>query len=355
MSLAPSPAADSVASAARVTDSARAHTQRFYQSLPYGSESQFNPLSLVVDGGFDQLRTGDFRRVFKYPYRASFNTVWRSFTHADAVVRHYGTSRWLRNEVFPLTTKASGGGQWYPNYHLHLFGGGATYAEMVEWYEQHGTTHPQLAAGATVYAWHLLTEVVENGNFCCEDEDALTDLAIFDAASIVLWNQEWVRRQFGRTVEFKSWMGQASLSAPHQTLENAYMMAMLRIAIPGTTNWRAINTFGNAFLFGVSRRMEREYWLSPTIGFDPADNPIIDQATGAKTVTLKPNFGLFLDRRGSLLVSVISKGGSTNGTTVNVYPFTRTMPGLWYQRVNGGGARFGIVSPLGLGVGWFAR
>jgi len=355
VSLAPAPSVDTAVATARRADSARAHTARFYQSLPYGSEAQFNPISLIVNGGYDQLRTGQNRRIFEYPYRTSFNTVWRSLTHPDAVIRHYGVRRWLRNEVFPLSAKGEGGGQWYPNYHLHLFGAGATYVETVEWYEQHGTSHPELAAGATVYAWHLLTEVVENGNHCCEDEDGLTDLALFDAASIVLWNQEWVRRQFGRTVELKSWMGQPSLSAPGETLENAYMMAMLRIAIPGATNWRAINTFGNAFLFGVSRRIGSEYWLSPTVGFDPADNPIIDPVTGAKTVTLKPNVGLFLDRRGSLLVSAISKGGSTNGVTVNVYPFTRTMPGIWFQHVNGGGARFGVVSPVGLGVGWFAR
>jgi hypothetical protein len=359
-SLGPSPSLDSVAidstrASAHRADSARAHTKRFYQSLPYGSESEFNPVSLVVNGGYDQMRTGQFRRVFEFPYRGSFNTVWHSLTHPDAVIRHYGVSAWLRNEVFPLSTRGSGGGQWYPNYHLHLFAAGATYAEMVEWYEQHGTSHPELAAGATVYAWHLLTEVVENSGFCCEDEDGLTDLAIFDAASIVLWNQEWMRRQFGRTVEFKTWMGQGSLSAPHQTLENAYMMAMLRIAIPGSTNWRAINTFGNAFLFGLSRRVGTEYWISPTLGFDPSDNPIIDPKTGAKSVELKPNVGLFLDRNGSLLFSVISKGGSTNGTTLNLYPLARHWPGLWFQRVTGGGARFGVVSPVGLGVGWFAR
>jgi hypothetical protein len=337
-------------------DSARAHTKRFHQSLPYGSEAQFNPLSLVVNGGYDQLRTSaDHRQVFDLPYRQSFNTVWRSLTHADAVIRHYGVRNWLTHEIFPLSTKGAGGAQWYPNYHLHLFGAGATYAETVEWYEQHGTTHPELAAGFTVYAWHVLTEVIENNGFCCEDEDGLTDLAVFDAASIVLWNQEWLRRQFGRTVEFKSWMGQASLNEPHQTIENAYMMAMLRVAIPGSTNWRVINTFGNAFLFGVSRRYRGEYWISPTVGFDPADNPIIDPTTGAKTVTLKPNVGFFVDRKGSLLFSVISKGGGTNGTTINLYPLTRVMPGFWFQHVNGGGQRFGVVSPVGLGIGWFAR
>lgn len=361
VSLAPTPASDSLrpadaAQSARARpDSARVPTRRFYQSLPYGSESEFNPLSLVVEGGYDQLRTGTNRRVFEFPYRQSFGVVWHSITHADAVIRHYGVRNWLRNEVFPLTTKGEGGGQWYPNYHLHLFGAGATYAEMTEWYEQHGTTHPELAAGFTVYAWHLLTEDIENGTHCCEDEDGLTDLLIFDAGSIVLWNQEWMRRLVGGRLEFKTWMGQASLSTPNETIENAYMMAMVRLAIPGTTNWRVINTFGNAFLFGPSRRIGQNYWLSVTGGFDPSDNPVIDPTTNAKTVTLKPNAGLFFDRNGSLLFSVISKGGSNNGTTVNLYPLARNMPGLWVQRVRGGGARFGIVSPIGLGLGWFAR
>ena len=65
--------------------------------------------------------------------------------------------------------------------------GGATYAQTVEWYEQHDVAHPEFAAGATAYAWHLLTEIVENGPHCCEDEDGLTDLMLFDVASIVLF------------------------------------------------------------------------------------------------------------------------------------------------------------------------
>src|SRR5579885_1876225 len=176
----------------------RTVTTRFYSHLPYGSESEFNPLSLVVNGGYDQMRTGPHREIFRWPYGGGFHAMWYALTHYDAVIRHYGVRNWLRNEVFPLTTKGQGGGQWYPNYHLHLFGAGATYVEMTEWYEQHGSNHPELLSGFTMYAWHILTELVENGGTCCEDEDGLTDLTIFDAASIVLWNQDFMKRQFGR-------------------------------------------------------------------------------------------------------------------------------------------------------------
>ena len=36
--------------------------QRFYTNKPYGSESQFNPLSLTINGGFDQLRVASANR-----------------------------------------------------------------------------------------------------------------------------------------------------------------------------------------------------------------------------------------------------------------------------------------------------
>ncbi|MEO6877408.1 MAG: hypothetical protein ABI205_02935, partial [Gemmatimonadaceae bacterium] len=220
------PAAPTALAPTSFNDSAHAvkPAPLFYHNLPYGTESQFNPFSLVVNGGYDQLRTGENRTVFSLPYRSAFHTVLYTVTHPEPVLRHYGYKDWLVHEVFPLSLKGSGGGQWYPNYQLHLFAGGMTYYRTVEWYEQHGATHPRLAAGATVYAWHLLTEMVESNGVCCEDEDGLTDLYIFDAGSILLWNQAWMRRAFSGRVEFTDWMGQAALSLPSKRIENAYNM-----------------------------------------------------------------------------------------------------------------------------------
>jgi hypothetical protein len=82
---------------------------------------------------------------------------------------------------------------------------------------------------------------------------------------------------------------------------------------------------------------------------------VINPATGAKTATLLPDAGLFFDRNGSLLVSFITKGGSTNGATLNIYPGVvgtgAWSPGLWVQGIRGGGYRFGVVSKLGIGLG----
>jgi hypothetical protein len=347
VSLAPEPSSDSARTPAI--------TKQFYANRPYGAESQFNPFSLVVNGGYDQLRVGENRQVFSLPSRSAFHTVLYTVTHPEPVLRHYGYKDWLTHEVFPLSLKSSGGGQWYPNYQLHLFAGGMTYYRTVEWYEQHGYSHPRLAAGFTVYAWHLLTEMVESNGVCCEDEDGLTDLYIFDAGSILLWNQAWIRRAFSGRVEFTDWPGQPTITIPNKSIENAYMMAMLRVPLPRTENWRLMTTMGNAFLFGLSGRVGREYWLSASGGFDPSDNPVINPATGAKTATLLPDAGLFFDRNGSLLVSFITKGGSTNGATLNIYPGVvgtgAWSPGLWVQGIRGGGYRFGVVSKLGIGLG----
>jgi hypothetical protein len=117
-----------------------------------------------------------------------------------------------------------------------------------------------------------------------------------------------------------------------------------------------MTTMGAAFLVGASRRVGDNYWLSAAGGFDPADNPIIDQATGRKSVSLEANAGLFVDRDGSLLVSIITKGGSNNGPTLNVYPGVLSRhAGIWVQSVAGGGVRFGVVSRTGLGLSGFTR
>lgn len=334
-------------------------THRFYDSRPYGSEAEFNPLSTIVNEGFDQLRTSSYRNLLTVQYRASAVVVLHSLANPERVLRHYGYRNWLRNEVFPLTTKAQGGGQWVPNYQLHLFGAGMTYARLTEWYEQHGfVAHPRILAGVTAMAFHFLNEMIETGPTFQDDEDSLTDLMIFDPASIILWNQSWVLHRFDGRLEMTDWQGQASIGEPGTTIEDAYSMVMLRAPLPRTDNWKVMTTAGNAFLLGVSRRLGTEYWLSASGGFDPSDNPVIDPRTNTKTATLLPDVGAFVDRNGSLLASFISKGGSNNGPTVNVYPgvlrFRGVSPGVWVQGIRGGGLRFGIESRIGLGLAGYA-
>jgi hypothetical protein len=354
--IAPVIPADSLAGprTANPSDSAETHG-RFYRGLLYGSESQFNPFSVFIYEGFDQLRTSPRQDVFKFPYGASLQAVVRSVVKPDKSIHHYGYSNWLRDEIFPLTLKAQGGGQWYPNYTLHLFGAGVTYVRLEDWWYDHGVhDHARLAAGLTTYAFHFLNEANENGPTADRGVDALSDLMVFDVASIIVWNQDWTRRLFSGPLEVSTWPGQASFGLPGKTIENAYSMFMLRAPLPRTNDWKLIVTQGAAFTAGLSRRVGSADWISAGAGYDAPANPVIDTTTGKKTATIEPNAGLFWDRRGSLLVAFIAKLGSNNGPTLNVYPGVLGVgdvkPGLWVQRNRGGGFRFGISSRLGFGV-----
>src|SRR6185312_13362703 len=97
-------------------------------------------------------------------------------------------------------------------------------------------------------------------------------------------------------------------------------------------------------------------WVSAAGGLVPSSNPVTDSVTNQKTVGVQPNAGLFIDRNGSLLVSMLTGSGIWNGPTLNVYPDVIAhgplSPGFFVQWATGGpdgrGLRFGVTSKLGI-------
>src|SRR5438477_1550651 len=69
-------------------------TPRFYHSKDYGTERQFNPVTEILNEGFDQLRN-DFsnRRLSAPRYRAGAHDVIQSLLHPDSAMRAYGVWR----------------------------------------------------------------------------------------------------------------------------------------------------------------------------------------------------------------------------------------------------------------------
>jgi len=330
----------------------------WYGNRDFGSESQFNPFSAVLNNGYDQIRTLNDRNVLEFDYSGAAKGSWNSIVRADKLVKSYGAWNWVRYELLPLSGKGEGGSQWWPNYQLHLIGSGPTYVRLIAWYEQRSFDHPRLAAAVTSYAGHVLNEMVENTTYTNGTVDAMTDLLIFDPLAILLWNSDKVQKFVGSRVEFTDWPGQPSLAMPGHTIENTYQTAMVRLKLPHTNNWRAFTTMGGSYLGGLSRRTGDSTWFSIGLGTDASTNAIVDTATGRKTVDLKSNFGIFVDRSGSLLGSMVLKSGVDRAATVNVYPgvvrFGRSQlaPGFWTQylprqRV----MRFGVTTAWGVGVG----
>lgn len=338
--------------------------KRLFRELPYGSAAQFNPATVILNEGYDMLRIiTENRAIGDIAYGRSGGVVWHSVTHPDEVVRHYGWNRWVRTELLPLSFRGSGGAKWAPNYQLHLFGAGMTYAHVAEWYEARGVSHPRIASAATLFTGHVLNEIVENaGNRTGETEESLTDLLIFDPVGMLLWNTSWMRRAFSGNWEVNNWYGQPTWIPATRRLENSFSAYYLRAPLPGATNWKLFTLSGNALLGGVSRRLRDSLMVSVGGGVLSVTMPVVD-STSANATRLTPNFGVFLDRNGSLLASFINRSGNTNGATLNVYPgvlrLGHVAAGLWIQEVRGGhdgrGIRWGLTTRFGQGLGAVAR
>jgi hypothetical protein len=327
--------------------------RRFYTNKPFGGESQFNPLSLLVNESFDMLRTADANRhVFDLDYTKAAHGAWLSITRPDRVLRTYGYRTWVRRQLLPLTGQKNGGGQWVPNYELHLLGGGMTGVRITEWYEQHGTPHPELAAAATAATWHIMNEMIEHQGGE-PTADAVSDLLVFDPAAFLLWRNDRLQRAFSTRIEMTNWPGQPVITAPTATLQNMHQTVMIRAKT--WRDYRPMTTIGASFLLGLSRRRGDADWVTIAAGWDPTENPLIDPVTGEKTVTLNPNIGLFYDRDASVLGAIYVRLNRKEAVTMNVYPgvvhFGRWSPGLFAHVLDDGRVRFGIVPRFGLGLG----
>lgn len=330
----------------------------FYHGLEDGSESQFNPLTQVLNEGFDMLRQENRnRRLATLPYRQAARNVLGSMIHADSAIRNYGMWNALRNEVLPISFNPNDA-QWMPNYTVHLIGSGMVSQRMTEWYQAHDVPHPLVMSALTMYTAHFINEAVEDGGRLNRpaNVDPIADLYIFDLAGILLYRTDRFRRLFHNdVVELTSWGGQPTISSPEGTLENTTQEFVLRTALPRTEMWRGFIGFGVSTVAGLSYGDRTGTSISIAGGADAVKSPIIDTLTDKRTVLMKPYGGIFIDRNNSLLFSAMLRDSKEVIAIANLYPGAIRVKGfttgLWVQALRGGGWRFGIVPTWGLGVG----
>jgi hypothetical protein len=331
----------------------------FYSGKRYGTEVQFNPVTEVLNEGYDQLRN-DFtdRRILNQKIGSGAKNVFESLLHPDSAMRAYGVRKAFTDELFPLSGKSEGGGQWVPNYEFHLLGSGMVSRRMTEWYEAHGVPHPFVSSVVTMYTAHFINEALEDGGRTTRGHpfDPVADLYVFDLGGILLFKSKRVDQFFSRKVELTNWPVQPTFSFPGLRLENAGQEFLLRARIPHTDQWRGFFAFGISTLGGFSYGKKGGYALSLAAGAEAIETPVIDTLSGKKTVTLTPNAGLFFDHDGSLLLSLTAKNSKETIATFNLYPGLVRVGsvtfGLWTAALKNGSWRFGITSPVGLGLGY---
>ncbi len=334
-------------------------TRYFYHGYDYGSQALYNPLTVMLNGGFDayQVRAGQ-RNIFEQEYRINTkNTVDNLFVHPFRSISEEGWGKFLREEVFPLSFNSKSA-RWVPNYTLHLLGGGLTHRALWEWYDDHGLPWPWLWSAATVVTYGFINEVVENKEVQGRNTDCIADFWVFNLLGIALFSVPSVSRFFSETIILADWSLQPTFTYPHADLHNHGQYFAAKWPLPFYRDLRLFALGGMGQLGGLSYKFNREYSITAAAGV--TDTRFVNDSvqTVHNSVEFVPSAALFLDRNNSLLASLRTSQVEDYFIHANMYPnaFIKTDPGigLWTAIAKTGHVAFGIsiTRAFGLGLGY---
>lgn len=330
----------------------------FYHGYSYGTEAQYNPLSVIMNGSFDILQVSNRNNaVSKLRIAAGAENVFRNITHPSERISQYGARRFWTTEVFPTSLQLKNT-QYWPNYKLHLIGGGMTYIGIAEWYQLHGYEYPKTLSLITMAAYHYLNEAVENNDYVGPTVDPIADLLIFDPAGILLFSIDGAAKFFSKTLNGADWSNQPLINFPEKTLLNNGQNFSFKIPLPFVNSrWKILYITGIEGVVGLSYNFNQTDCISVGGGLSTRELVEVENSTGVRTLTASLIYtgGIYYDRNNSLLASLVLGGARGYIAKANIYPgifhLGPVSPGivlLWQKNYT---LSFGIAatfSPVGL-------
>jgi hypothetical protein len=327
---------------------------RFYAGRDWGTESQFNPLTVVLNESWDISQLEDNSHDVRTLWASdNFGRLNGSIFHPVESIQREGPRRFWTTEVVP-TSFAPSKAQWLPNYQLHLLGGGMRNAELEEWYARNDCEQPVLAAAATSMLAGYMNEVSEIArNPSSRTADPVADIWIFDIGGVVLFQSDAVKDFFSTTLRTANWPLQPTWMIGETQERNAGEYWVVKWDVPRLEGWRLFYHVGLGNIAGVSRDVGRGNDL--TVAGGVYTHHVVQLGGGAQTVSLEPKFGVFWDRENSLLASAFWNSQSVDRFLVNLYPGSLpTGPwkiGFWISPGRWGSTHVGLTGTLGLGAG----
>jgi hypothetical protein len=290
----------------------------FYKAYDYGSEAIYNPVSVILNGGFDMFQVSHERDIGKIPFYQSGKNVLKNVFDPIGPVRRYGWWNFIQEQIIPVSVNRDNA-QYWPNYTLHLVGGGMEYTKMKEWYQYNGCTYPQFLSIVTLYAYHFINEITENDTHVGDNVDPIADLLIFDVGGIVLFSFDNINSFFSETLNLADWSLQPSFSVRDLHLHNVGQFFSIKWKFPFADRWHLFYYFGTNGLGGVSYKWPDGDALSFGIGMAASDLILLKQDSNKKTLDLVWNIGVFYDRNNSLLTSLsITKEQITSLISISI-------------------------------------
>lgn len=340
---------------AQIADST--HRYYFYNPLPYGSEATYNPLSLAINGGFDEFQTyGKEDNLYRTAWRSSATNVWRNITDPFTMIRIYGATRFVDNEIIP-TSLNKDHDQWFPNYTLHLLGAGMDSRKVAEWYDAHGYPVPYVFSIVTTMTYHFVNEIIENGTFVGVNVDPIPDLLVFDPLGIVLFSFDGVAEFFSSTVIFNDWSYQPALSFGPLAVRNIGQNFVMKYPITKSGGTSIFYYFGNFGVLGLSLKLASSESISFGGGVVSKGNYILGFNALTESIYTGPMAGIYYDRNNSLLASLVVMDSKKDIVRANVFPGIISVggfsPGVFFSYGVGGSISAGFTAhllPVGLGL-----
>ena len=301
----------------------------FYKGRPYGTDAFTGPLDPIFNKGYAVAQFNNRNRfIFDYDYGTGH--VWRSITELGSNVERYGGWRdFIGDEVFPTSFEWREW-KWAPNYFGHIIEGGITARRMAEWNRAHGVPAPTLTAAAIVMASAVINEMYAHPGFEMGTAATAADLLLFDPLGIALFSMDGFSRFFSEKLRANVWGSQAGLTLRGE-LVNSGNNIILKLPVSPIDGTSIFIRSGLAFTPGVT--FHQPGGLDVSVGFGAEGRvQTFDLETGAEVPELALGGGVFIDRHGSLLVSVMGSEVEHRRFVVNVYP---GVVDVWGGRLGG--------------------
>ena len=329
----------------------------FYHKYDFGSEAIFNPVTIILNGGYGIFQLGNNnRKLLSVDYRRGWQNVWQNISHPFEAINSFGWKNFIRTEIMP-TTMVPRSSQYWPNYQNHLIGGGMTFRAFREWFDLHDYPHSGWLAFSAVMIYHTLNEVVENNTYRGVNVDPIADMLIFNPLGILLFSSDAVAGFFGEKLQLRDWSFFPAINPYEKTIENNGQNFAIKIRLSQRSPWSLFYSFGLNGILGLSYRWPSGKSVSFGGGLLARGLRSVDRddEIRAQTVDLVWNVGIFYDKQGSLMASLLLSGNRTYKMRATFYPglvkFFKLSPGLFAALGEKNDLIFGIhfpAFPIGL-------
>lgn len=299
---------------------------RFWQPNQPGSDLQFHPLQVFLNGGWDILRNPSYQdRVYRVGYA---DGLWNVADQVRRVPTHLGRIGWgnfASRELFPYRGLDTKYGAFVPNWFMHTLGEGMLMRKLEDWYAHEDVAHPRLAALGTLLAMQVANEVTENGTFRGSNADPIADLLLYNPLGYLLFSIDEVAAVFGPDgpMTILYWPGQAALVPGSWRLVNQGENFAFHLGRNLPLGLRGFMYYGKQGLFGLAAPVDDVHTVS--LGVGPSLRGLSARVQdGVRTMEpggrLAWEVGAFVDRNGSLLASAVAGVVGDRSLHINVYP-----------------------------------